>query len=111
MKRIKPLSQLISELLQFFSADGLVTSSAISRVTGVNQSQVHRNLYGQPKRLTKTHLTLCNYAKIDTEIDTYDPSSCAVLMNALSSVWDGSDEHARRLAALLLAHRNASMGK
>lgn len=111
MKRIKPLHQLISELLQFFEAQGLSTSSAIARVAGVNQSQVHRNLYGQPKRVTKTHLRLCIYAKIDTEIDANDPGSCSVLMNALSSVWDGSDEHARRLAALLFAHSRAGGGK
>jgi predicted XRE-type DNA-binding protein len=111
MNRIKPLSQLISELLLFFEAQGHITASAIARVTGVNQSQVHRNLYGQPKRFTKTHLRLCIYAKIDTQIEAHDPRTCSVLMNALSSVWDGSDDHARRLAALLLAHSRASVSK
>lgn len=111
MNRIKPLPQLIAELLLFFEAEGHSTSSAIARLTCINQSQVHRNLYGHPKRLTKTHLKLCDYAKIDIEIEAHDPRSSSVLMNALSSVWDGSDEHARRLAALLFAHSRASVNK
>jgi len=111
MNRIKPLPQIVNELLQFFAAEGLATSSAIARRTGLDQSQVYRNLYGHPKRLTRTHLRLCKYAKIETELEAADPRSSIILMKALSSIWDGSDEHAHRLADLLFAHNRAIMGK
>lgn len=111
MKKHKPLPQIVTELLQFFSASGLGTSAAIARETGLNQSQVYRNLFGAPKRLTKTHLRLCEYAKIDVTTEAADPRSSAILMGALTSVWDGSDGHARRLAELLFAHSRASVGK
>lgn len=111
MNRLKPLNQIVSELLRFFAASGLDTSAAIARQTGINQSQVHRNLFGKPKRITETHRRLCKYAKIDVEVCAADPRSSAILMGALASVWDGSDDHARRLARLLFAHNQAGVGK
>lgn len=111
MKRNKPLPQIITELQQFFVDNGFATSAAISRETGLNQSQIYRNLFGIPKRLTKTHLALCKYAKIDAEVEAADPRSSAILMEALTSIWDGSDDHARRLADLLIAHSRASVGR
>jgi len=111
MNRLKPLPQIVSELLRFFAASGHDTSASIARMTGVNQSQVHRNLFGKPKRLSQTHRHLCKYAKIDVEVEAADPRSSTILMGALSSVWDGTDDHARRLARLLFAHNRAGMGK
>jgi len=111
MKRNKSLPQIITELQQFFAANGLGTSAAIARKTGLNQSQVYRNLFGTPKRLTKTHFRLCKYAKIDTDVEAADPRSSAILMETLTSIWDGSDDHARRLADLLIAHSRASVGR
>lgn len=111
MDRVKSLPQIISELLRFFAASGYDTSASIARLTGINQSQVHRNLFGKPKRLSQTHRRLCKYAKIDVEVKTADPRSSTILMGALASVWDGTDDHARRLARLLFAHSQAGMGK
>ncbi|SEB44479.1 hypothetical protein SAMN05216178_0350 [Pseudomonas saponiphila] len=109
MNQPKPLSQIVAELLEHFAARGLLTSSAIARDTGVNQSQIYRNLFAAPRRFTKTHLRLCEYANIDVARDVSDPRSSEILMNALASVWDGSEEHARRLAELLFAHSRAGM--
>jgi hypothetical protein len=111
MKRNKELPQIIAELREHFANEGLKTSAAISRATGVNQSQVYRNLFDSPKRFTKTHSRLCEYAKIDTQDEAVDPRSSDILMGALASIWDGSDGHARRLADLLFAHSRAGMGK
>ncbi|MDU8458157.1 MULTISPECIES: hypothetical protein [Pseudomonas syringae group] len=110
MNRPKPLHQLISELLQFFTANGIGTSSSIAKATGINQSQVYRNLFAAPKKVTKTHLRLCKFANIDAREDTLDPRSSEILMEALATIWDGSDDHARRLADLLFAHSRASVG-
>ncbi|GMQ54957.1 hypothetical protein [Halopseudomonas aestusnigri] len=111
MNRDKELSLIVAEIRGFFASEGLSTSAAIARVTGVNQSQVYRNLFDSPKRFTKTHLRLCEYAKIDIQTEATDPRSSDILMRALASIWDGSDGHARKLADLLFAHSRASMGK
>lgn len=111
MKRNKELPQIVAEIRSYFASEGLRTSAAISRATGVNQSQVYRNLFDSPKRLTKTHLRLCEYAKIDVQDEAADPRSSDILMGALASIWDGSERHARQLADLLFAHSRASMGK
>ena len=110
MRRNKELSQIVAEIRGYFASEGLRTSAAISRVTGINQSQVYRNLFDSPKRFTKTHLRLCEYAKIDIKDEANDPRSSDILMGALASIWDGSEGHARKLADLLFAHSRASMG-
>jgi len=110
MKKYKELPQIVAEIRGYFAREGLSTSAAISRVTGVNQSQVYRNLFDSPKRFTKTHLRLCEYAKIDFQDEAADPRSSDILMEVLASIWDGSEGHARKLAELLLAHSRASMG-
>lgn len=111
MNRCKALTQIIEELLQAFSAHELHSSSAIAKATGINQSQVHRNLFGEPKRITQTHRRLCIYANVSLEEEAADPRANAMLMDALASTWDGTDGHARRLAELLFAHSRASMRK
>lgn len=111
MNRCKALPQVIDELLQAFAASELHSSSSIARATGINQSQIHRNLFGEPKRITQTHRRLCKYAKIEIEEDAADPRANAILMDALAFTWDGTDGHARRLAELLFAHSRASMRK
>lgn len=110
MHNIK-LSKLIYDLQEYFSQIDCKTSSAIAKKTGVNQSQVYRNLFGNPKRFTKTHLELCKYANISPLIENKDPSTSIPLMNALKFVWNGTDEHAIQLAELLLAHHKACVGQ
>lgn len=107
----KPTHQVVSELREFFAAEGYLTSAAIASVTGINQSQIHRNLFGQPKRLTRTLQNLCKYAKLTATEKGVDPRDNSILMNAISTVWDGSDDHARRLADLLFAHSRAGVGR
>lgn len=111
MHPYKPTNQIMSELREFFAAEGYLTSVAIASVTGINQSQIHRNLFGQPKRLTRTLQKLCKYANLSAAEQGVDPRDNSILMDAISTVWDGSDDHARRLADLLFAHRRAGVGR
>lgn len=104
-------AQVVSELQKFFADQGVTSSAGIAKLTGISQSQIYRNLFGQPKRLTKTIRQLCIYANVSIVVDPVNPATSQVLMDALSVIWDGSEEHARRLADLLFAHRRASMGK
>ena len=109
MNRIKDVRQIQHELRQFFDRRGIVSSSGISKVTGINQSQIFRNLNLQPQRVTSTLKRLCVYAEISIYYEQADPGTSSILMDALAAVWDGSDQHAKRLAQLLFAHQKASL--
>ena len=109
MNCIKTPRQIQQDLRQFFERGGTTSSTAIARITGLCQSQVHRNLWGQPKRVTTTLKTLCDYANISIFSEQADPRDSSILMDALGAVWDGTDQHAKRLAKLLFAHQKASL--
>lgn len=109
MNSIKPPQQLQHELRQFFEGGGHASSSSIARLTQIPQSQIYRNLFGRPKRVSATLRDLCKYASISLVFERPDPRSSAILMDALGEVWDGSDLHARRLADLLFAHQKACL--
>lgn len=107
MQRLKDPATLAKEIREHLARQGLTTGSAIARATGLGQPQVHRNLFGRPKRVTRTLVELCKYASIDASAEASDPRDSPILMNALSQVWDGTEGHARRLARLLFAHHQA----
>ena len=107
MKRTKAPLALASEVRARLAERQLVTSTAIAKASGLGQSQVYRNLFGRPKTASKTLLALCKYAGVDAYEGHADPTQSQVLMSALSSIWDGSESHARRLARLLFAHQRA----
>jgi len=103
----KSATVLAREVRTHFERQGIKGSAAIARAVRLGQSQVHRNLYGCPKRVTKTLRLLCEYANIEVVSGGADPRGSATLMAALHDVWDGSEGHARRLARLLFAHHQA----
>lgn len=111
MKRIKSTQEITNELRLFFNQKGAIGSSSIANLSEIGQSQIHRNLFGSPKRLTKTLKGLCEYAKISLykDVDLPDPASSAILMKALTEVWDGSDEQARRISRFLFALKHVDM--
>lgn len=107
MKRTKAPLALAIEIRTRLAERKLVTSTAIAKESGLGQSQVYRNLFGRPKTASKTLLALCEYAGVDAYEGYSDPAQSQILMNALGSIWDGSEAHARRLAKLLFAHQRA----
>lgn len=109
MRRPKDPTTLAQELRCRFAELDLITGTGIAKATGLGQSQVHRNLFGSPRRLSRTLLSLCKYAQVDAYERASDPRESSALMEALAQVWDGSEAHARRLAKLLFAHRQAHM--
>lgn len=109
MRKLKQPQALAEELRDKLALEGLAGSSAIARAANLGQPQVYRNLFGRPKKVSRTMCELCKYAHVDAYEGTADPSESKVLMEALATVWDGSDVHARRLAKLLFAHQQAHM--
>lgn len=109
MRKLKQPLALAVELRDKLALEGLAGSSAIARAANLGQPQVYRNLFGRPKKVSRTMRDLCKYANVDAYEGTSNPSESKVLMEALATVWDGSDAHARRLAKLLFAHQQAHM--
>lgn len=100
---------MAQHLRRRYAMVGLKTSTAIAARTGINQSQVYRNLFGRPRRLSKTLRRLCIYADSLQKNDAPDPRTSEVLMQALGSVWNGTPEHAQRIADMLLSIRQATL--
>ncbi len=74
------------------------------------QSTVYRNLMKPQRKLTKGLMQLCNY--LDIEPKRYlinNPCTNTYLMRVLSTVWNGSDEHARQIGKLLLAAHSCKL--
>lgn len=95
-----------SDLLQMLRRailNGSVTQSAIAFYTGVDQSQISRILAGQVKRESENVLALCKYAEAIHNTSTVDPCQSELLMGALREVWDGSPEHAKAIAGVILS--------
>ncbi|NQD37783.1 hypothetical protein HPT27_12170 [Permianibacter sp. IMCC34836] len=109
MSAYRPAAVLVAEIRQALAAKGPLNTLRIARETALTQSNVHRCLRGQPKRVGKTLLALCIYAKIDPAMDKLTAANNATLMHALEQVWDGSEQHARSLARLLIAASNAAL--
>ena len=103
MKVQKSIIVLTTELRAYFASQGLSNSNSIATETKINQSQIYRNLFDTPKRVSKTIRKLCDYANIDIyeEVDPPHPRESDTLMCTLSSVWNGTEEHARQIAKLL----------
>lgn len=111
MKKPKSPVVIAEELRHFFAQKGAESSVKIAEMSDIGQTQVLRNLFREPKRVTKTLKALCKYANIpiDFEVEPPDPSSSAILMKALSEVWDGSESQARRISRFLFALKRANM--
>lgn len=83
----------------------LITQSQIANVTGIDQSQVSRILAGQLIRASANVQKLCKFANQLAIFGMHDPRQSGVLMDALSSVWDGSPEHAAAIANVIQSLR------
>src|SRR5437762_387946 len=101
VRRFRSLVLIVEDVSQYMR-DRHVTQAALAARSGVSQSQVSRLLSGKPRRLSKSVLAICRYAKIDaSDLKASDPRRNGILMGALKKVWDGTDEHARSIARVI----------
>jgi hypothetical protein len=81
-----------------------ISQEALAKAAGINQATVSRIMARCPRRAGGAFTKLCRYAdKVCERESRPDPSLCSELMNALRDVWNGSDEHAEALAAIIRA--------
>lgn len=102
--------KLQSDLKNYFEQRGLKTSVSIAKATKIGQPTVYRSLYKNRPRLTKGLVRLCDYAKIDLNFYLQkDAASNKYLMEALNTVWNGTDAHAKQLSRLLLTAHSCKL--
>ncbi len=74
----------------------------IAKAIGLSQGQVSRLVSGYYKKPGRAYHNLCKYVINDSDrCNSVDISGNHELLDALSSVWDGSDEQARYLAQVI----------
>lgn len=102
--------KLQKDLLNKYCDKGLDTSVSIANAVNMCQSTVYRNLFQPQIKLTKGLLELCKYANLDyKKYQKIDPKSHQYLMNVLTTVWNGTDSHAKQLGRLLLAAHSCKL--
>jgi hypothetical protein len=93
------VSSVVS-LLREFMRENSYSESRLSKESCVPQPTLHRALRN-PRRLTKTHIHLCNFAGIALSPDESTTPRRDELVKTLMEVWDGTDEHAQYIVRLL----------
>ncbi|MBK9347831.1 MAG: helix-turn-helix transcriptional regulator [Burkholderiales bacterium] len=79
-----------------------ITQEEIAQAINVNQSQVSRIFRGQVHRHTDTLGKICKYALLKSvKVTPDDVRNSDTLINALSDVWDGTDQDAQALAGVI----------
>lgn len=79
-----------------------LSQSAISRETGISQSQVSRILSGSSKRRSSAVDAVCSFVRASVPgVAPGDVRKCTPLINAISAVWDGSQAHADALGSVI----------
>ena len=103
----KTPSELASELREMFASEhGVTTATAIAKLTGMTQSTIYRNLWDNPKRVTRTLTKLCENYRITLERPARtDIGACPTLAEAIDQTWDGTRGHGEALAKLIIAAR------
>lgn len=79
-----------------------ITQEDISIAIGASQSQVSRVFSGNSKRASRVYIEICNYVnKYQNGVTTEMVSKNRELLEAVASVWDGSDSQSIALASVI----------
>ncbi|ACT48378.1 helix-turn-helix domain-containing protein [Methylotenera mobilis] len=79
-----------------------ITQEVISKAIGASQSQVSRVFSGRSKRTSRVFVAICNYVnKYQSGVTTEMVSRNHELLEAIASVWDGSERQSNALASVI----------
>ena len=104
MQSRRPIAEVVSELRSWQQERGIAYDE-IARGAGIDLSSVYR-LFGdgEPrKRYGKALKLVCNFANISLIGAPSSNEVPAVVRDAVLRTWDGSAEHANRLATAITA--------
>ncbi len=100
----RPLHEILTELkakLEPLTKRPKGSQTAVSKATGVPQYTIHRIMKKKRVRLSESVEKLCKYAGVKLTGKARHPSDNEELMKALAKVWNGSDDDAKALAAVI----------
>jgi predicted transcriptional regulator len=75
-----------------------LTQAGLANLLEIDQASVSRALNGQTKPTAPAHARICAYMQ--------ERRLAASPLDVVSEIWDGSDEHAQALCALIRASRD-----
>lgn len=95
---------IIEDIRKHFKSIG-ITQTSYARQCGVNQSTISRIMSGKSFRGNDSVALekICNYAGIEIYLPKKkDIMNNTELINALNSVWDGSEQHSKKLTKFII---------
>ena len=104
MQNRRPISEVVSELRSWQQGRG-IGYEEIAKGSGIDLSSVYRlfNDDGPRKRYGKALKLACKFANISIDARHAASEVPAVVRDAVLRTWDGSAEHANRLASAITA--------
>ena len=104
MQSRRPITEVVSELRSWQQGRGIAYET-IAKEAGIDLSSVYRlfNDDGPRKRYGKALKLVCKFANISVEGTHAAREVPAVVREAVLRTWDGSAEHANRLATAITA--------
>jgi len=90
----------IAQRVKRFLEDNQMSEKALAEHTNTDQTQISRIKNGKFTKITDNVKRVCEYANIDINEET-SPADNAELMDALSLVWDRTDQQAKALANVI----------
>ena len=104
MQRRRPIAEVVAELRSWQQGRGIAYEE-IAKGAGIDLSSVYRlfNDDGERKRYGKALKLVCKFANISIEGPRAASEVPAVVREAVLRTWDGSTEHANRLASAITA--------
>lgn len=79
----------------------------LSRSAQIDYFSARRYLRRAPENQTESALRLCTYFNINLDIQS---PGLQVVLEAVSEVWDGSEEHAKSLAGIIKWSQTIKLG-
>jgi transcriptional regulator with XRE-family HTH domain len=100
------MTELRDAITAHLSLEGINQKELADRAR-VDQATVSRYLHRVPRRRGPAYVRLCSYMQKHATVGV----GAEAIENALRATWDGTPEHARALAGLLLASRELRHGR
>lgn len=99
-------------MIASLARDEGITQLEIASALSVNQSQVSRIFRGKVRRHTNTLMRICEYVVNRSASTTPEAvRQNDILIEAVADVWDGTEQDARALAAVIRSLRMLRRGE
>lgn len=97
-------NEITPSVLREYAKSLSMTQTELATAIGATQGQISRILSGGTKGKSKLYKKICSYVKNkQTTVTSQHVTGNAELIDALTKTWDGTDQHARAISAVILS--------